>query len=53
MPIHKELTSEGIWGNEKVKPRDKDNGIEDNEWCYWGGNPILGKDGKYHMAVYR
>lgn len=53
MPILNKLTSEGIWGNEKVKPRDKDNGIEDNTWCYWGGNPIMGNDGNYHIPVCR
>ena len=53
MPIINGLESEGIWGNENVIPRDKDNGMEDNEWCYWGGNPIKGKDGKYHIAVCR
>jgi len=53
MPIINGLESEGIWGNENVIPRDKDNGIEDNEWCYWGGNPIKGKDGNYHIAICR
>ncbi|NMH88391.1 hypothetical protein [Flavivirga algicola] len=53
MPIINGLETEGIWGNENVIPRDKDNGIEDNEWCYWGGNPILGNDGKYHIAICR
>ena len=53
MPIINGLETEGIWGDENVIPRDKDNGMEDNEWCYWGGNPILGKDGKYHIAVCR
>ncbi|VGO18859.1 hypothetical protein [Pontiella sulfatireligans] len=52
-PIVDGLESEGLWGCEKVLPRDRDNGIEDNEWCYWGGNPIKGKDGKYHIAVCR
>lgn len=53
VPIVKELTSKGIWGSDNVLPRDKDNGIEDNTWCYWGGNPIKGKDGRYHLAVCR
>lgn len=53
VPIHNGLESEGIWGNPNVVPRDKDSGIEDNEWCYWGGNPVKGKDGKYHMAICR
>jgi hypothetical protein len=53
MPIINGLEYEGLWGNENVIPRDKDNGIEDNEWCYWGGNPILGKDGNYHIAICR
>lgn len=53
MPIINGLESEGLWGNENVVPRDKDNGIEDNEWCYWGGNPIVGKDSNYHIAICR
>ena len=53
MPIVDGLESEGIWGNTNVVPRDKDNGIEDNQWCYWGGNPIQGKDGRCHLAVCR
>lgn len=53
MPIVDGLESEGIWGNTHVIPRDKDNGIEDNQWSYWGGNPIKGHDGKYHIAVCR
>ncbi|TWU28019.1 hypothetical protein [Novipirellula artificiosorum] len=52
-PIIDGLESEGLWGCDLVLPRDKDNGIEDNKWCYWGGNPVKGKDGKYHIAVCR
>lgn len=53
MPIISGLETDGIWGNSNVVPRDKDNGIEDNQWCYWGGNPIKGKDGNYHIAICR
>lgn len=35
MPVQGELTSE-TWGADNVKPRYIDNGIEDNEWSYWG-----------------
>ena len=31
--------------------RWKDNGIEDTERSYWGGNIIQGEDGKYHMYI--
>ncbi|WP_139958294.1 hypothetical protein [Flavicella sediminum] len=31
MPIINGLESQGLWGNVNVIPRDKDNGIEDNE----------------------
>jgi hypothetical protein len=37
MPIQGELTSE-TWGADNVKPRYIDNGIEENEWSYWGGD---------------
>ena len=53
MPIYQQLENKNIWGAENVIPRDIHNGIEDNKWSYWGGNPILGKDGKYHIAVCR
>ncbi len=53
MPILKKLTDKNIWGTEAVKPRDIQNGLESKEWCYWGGNPMLGKDGNYHISVAR
>ncbi len=53
VPIVDRLESEGLWGGPNVIPRDRDGGIEDNEWCYWGGNPIKDTDGKYHMLVCR
>jgi len=52
MPADGPLTSE-TWGADNVKPRYVDNGLEDNEWSYWGGNAILGDDGKYHLYVCR
>ena len=53
MPIHDGLESDRIWGAESVLPRDIHNGMEDNQWSYWGGNPIQGKDGRYHIAICR
>ncbi|MGC6430998.1 MAG: glycoside hydrolase family protein [Jejuia sp.] len=53
MPIIKKLTSKGIWGTDDVLPRDINNGLESNDWSYWGGNPMLGKDDKYHINVAR
>jgi hypothetical protein len=41
------------WGAPSVLPRDVENSIEDPEWSYWGGRPILGPDGKYHTFVAR
>ncbi|MGY6649756.1 hypothetical protein [Wenyingzhuangia sp. IMCC45574] len=52
MPIHKKIRTK-LWGGENVLPRDSDNGIEDRAWSYWGGRPVKGKDGKYHMNVTR
>jgi hypothetical protein len=52
MPIQRELTSD-TWGADNVIPRYIDNGLEDNEWSYWGGNAKLGDDGKYHLYVCR
>jgi len=52
MPVQSKLTSE-TWGADNVKPRDLDNGIEDRQWSYWGGNARLARDGKYHLYVAR
>lgn len=41
------------WGTEESRVRDAFYGIEDNEYSYWGGNPILGNDGRYHCFVAR
>lgn len=52
MPIQGELTTE-TWGADNVLPRYTDNGLEDSQWSYWGGNAKLGTDGKYHLFVCR
>jgi hypothetical protein len=52
MPVQGELTSE-TWGADSVLPRYIDNGLEDTEWSYWGGNAKQGDDGKYHLFVCR
>lgn len=53
MPIYDKLENVDLWGTDAVIPRDIHNGIEGTKWSYWGGNPVLGKDGKYHMAICR
>jgi len=45
--------TEATWGTAEVVPRYIENGLEDNEWSYWGGNARLEKDGKYHLFVCR
>ncbi|HYW78674.1 MAG TPA: glycoside hydrolase family protein, partial [Thermoguttaceae bacterium] len=52
MPADGPLTSD-TWGADNVKPRYVDNGLEDNEWSYWGGKALRGEDGKYHLFVCR
>ncbi len=52
MPVSGKLTRD-TWGADNVIPRYIDNGLEDNEWSYWGGNAILGQDGQYHLYVCR
>lgn len=42
-----------IWGAEWVLPRDAENGMEDEEYSYWGGNIVIGDDGKNHMFLCR
>ena len=44
--------SQGEWGTKEVIQRYVDNGIEEKEWSYWGGN-ILEEDGKFHLFVCR
>ena len=39
----------GTWAG--TLGRWKDNGIEDTDRSYWGGNIIKGEDGKYHIYV--
>jgi hypothetical protein len=50
MPGVGQLTRD-TWGADQVLPRYTDNGIENREWSFWGGNIKLGKDGKYHLYV--
>lgn len=52
MPVQGKLRSD-TWGDPKVLPRYTDNGLEDDEWTYWGGNALKGKDGKYHLITCR
>ena len=42
-----------VWGTADVVPRDVNNGIEEKDWSYWGGNTRLMDDGKYHLFVCR
>ncbi|MDR1881083.1 MAG: glycoside hydrolase family protein, partial [Tannerellaceae bacterium] len=45
--------SKDTWGAENVIPRFVDNGIEDSNYSYWGGNILRGNDGQYHLFVCR
>ncbi|WP_422080918.1 glycoside hydrolase family protein [Ulvibacterium sp.] len=45
--------TETVWGTKEVIPRYVDNGIEDSQWSYWGGNMLKGDDGNYHLFVCR
>ncbi|UZO82226.1 glycoside hydrolase family protein [Aquimarina sp. ERC-38] len=52
MPNLGGMTSD-TWGSANVIPRDVNNGIEDPDWSYWGGNTRLDKDGLFHLIVCR
>jgi hypothetical protein len=54
LPIHPigELNDK-TWGTDEVVPRYMDNGIEEKEWSYWGGNILKGDDGQFHLFVCR
>jgi hypothetical protein len=45
------VATSDTWGVDGVRPRYAQNGIENREWSFWGGNIILGEDGKYHLYV--
>jgi len=50
MPNISKLTND-TWGAANVIPRDINNGIENRKYSFWGGNIVLGDDGKYHLLV--
>lgn len=51
LPMPKGKLSSATWGGANVLPRYIDNGIEDRERSYWGGNILQGPDGLYHLFV--
>lgn len=52
-PIINRLTSKGVWGHPNVLPRDIENGMESNDYHFWGGNPVKNDDGRYHIITDR
>ncbi|MGY5354135.1 glycoside hydrolase family protein [Wenyingzhuangia sp. IMCC45467] len=44
---------ENTWGASYVVPRYLENGIEENQWSYWGGSILKDDQGLYHMFVCR
>ena len=51
LPMPAGKTAQGIWGTDSVLNRYVDNGIEDPEISFWGGNILQTADGKYHLFV--
>ncbi|MDR3229431.1 MAG: glycoside hydrolase family 97 catalytic domain-containing protein [Puniceicoccales bacterium] len=51
LPMPAGKLSADTWGAPGVVPRYVDNGIEDRQTSYWGGNILRGADGKYHLFV--
>lgn len=51
LPMPDGKLSSNVWGAKNVIPRFVDNGIEDAERSYWGGNILKEHDGKYHLFV--
>jgi hypothetical protein len=51
LPMPPGTLSKDTWGAEGVVPRYIDNGIENAKFSYWGGNILLGDDGKYHLFI--
>lgn len=51
LPMEGEVMDDHVWGTDSVRPRLIDNGIEDAQWSYWGGNIVQGEDGLWHHFV--
>ena len=51
LPMEGERLERGTWGAEAVRMRLVDNGIEDPQWSFWGGNIVKGDDGLWHHFV--
>ncbi len=54
-PAQGQLVRE-TWGATNVLPRDTRNGLEDatmKKYCYWDGQILKARDGKYHMFASR
>lgn len=51
LPMPAGKTAQGIWGTDSILNRYVDNGIEDSEISFWGGNILKTADGKYHLFV--
>lgn len=49
LPMPNGKLSSDVWGGKNVLPRFIDNGIEDQERSFWGGNILRGEDGLYHF----
>lgn len=48
--------SKEAWGAPDVGPRDPKNGLEDTsmkQWCYWDGQILKDRNGKYHLFASR
>jgi hypothetical protein len=51
LPMPPGVLSKDTWGAEGVIPRYIDNGIENSEVSFWGGNILQDAAGKYHFFV--
>ena len=51
LPMEGSESRKDVWGADYVRSRLTDNGIEDAQWSYWGGNIIQGEDGFWHHFV--
>lgn len=49
MPVGKNGLRSDVWGDENVKPRNVENGIEDPLWSFWCRSVHKEDDGKYHL----
>lgn len=51
LPMPDGVKKSHVWGTDSIQNRYVDNGIEQDDMSFWGGNILQTADGKYHLYV--